>query len=543
MIKNSFGLAIFATTASFSLGLMLSGCGDSGSTAPNPLEGDTSAKVVFNYSVLAQKLSAKTDIPANIASVKYSFKGVDENQKAFTDTSDKYTYKFAHKDQAYDQKVTIKDVSTYATEVTAAYYDVNNELVAVGVDKLDWDKTTKVAEVKDPTVKTVDENSIFALTTDNLVISKDGQVKLTLEITPSEGDKAVDMTDLATFSGMDEKVFAHSEDDPAGLYTGIGYGKSGQVSASIGTKKAELDKAIYVTDQTPAKIEFSLLPIEGKEIALDNEFADYRHTFMLYAADENELFGLKVAGTDLSYESGKNFYYAINEQPFAVYATEYTNADNKGPQPDYPVNITGSDKVSVDINIYSDQQIDKKYVHLEVENGSVLKATKVDSNSTDYLVTTKYDDGSDQGLTDDMLITVEIPNTQLAFVRKGIETVSPEDLFAADVRVDPATQVLEYKSLELKGIIDLPMGRCVANIPESMIPADQYPNLKEARYLTPNQTTKPISSILTTYEHIGSGNEYAITVTGRPESNIIVGIERSEDAVYPELWATQILCY
>ncbi len=542
MTKNTFAFTL-TTAATLSLSLMLSGCGDGGSTAPNPLEGDTSSKVVFNYSVLAQKLSAKTDIPANIASVKYSFKGVDENQKAFTDTSDKYTYKFAHKDQAYDQKVTIKDISTYATEVTAAYYDVNNELVAVGVDKLDWDKTTKVAEVKDPTVKTVDENSIFALTTDNLVISKDGQVKLTLEVIPAGGDKAVDITDLATIDGMDEKVFAHSEGDSVGLYTGIDYGKSGTVSAAIGSKKVELDKAIYVTDQTPAKIEFSLLPIEGKEIALDNEFADYRHTFMLYAADENELFGLKVAGTDLSYESGKNFYYAINEQPFAVYATEYTNADNKGPQPDYPVNITGSDKVSVDMNIYSDQQIDKKYVHLEVENGSVLKATKVDSNSTDYLVTTKYDDGSDQGLTDDMLITVEIPNTKLAFVRKCIETVSPEDLFAADVRVDPATQVLEYKSLELKGIIDLPMGRCVANIPESMIPADQYPNLKEARYLTPNQTTKPISSILTTYEHIGSGNEYAITVNGRPESNIIVGIERSEDAVYPELWATQILCY
>ena len=542
MTKNTFAFTL-TTAATLSLSLMLSGCGDGGSTAPNPLEGDTSSKVVFNYSVLAQKLSAKTDIPANIASVKYSFKGVDENQKAFTDTSDKYTYKFAHKDQAYDQKVTIKDISTYATEVTAAYYDVNNELVAVGVDKLDWDKTTKVAEVKDPTVKTVDENSIFALTTDNLVISKDGQVKLTLEVIPAGGDKAVDITDLATIDGMDEKVFAHSEGDSVGLYTGIDYGKSGTVSAAIGSKKVELDKAIYVTDQTPAKIEFSLLPIEGKEIALDNEFADYRHTFMLYAADENELFGLKVAGTDLSYESGKNFYYAINEQPFAVYATEYTNADNKGPQPDYPVNITGSDKVSVDMNIYSDQQIDKKYVHLEVVNGSVLKATKVDSNSTDYLVTTKYDDGSDQGLTDDMLITVEIPNTKLAFVRKCIETVSPEDLFAADVRVDPATQVLEYKSLELKGIIDLPMGRCVANIPESMIPADQYPNLKEARYLTPNQTTKPISSILTTYEHIGSGNEYAITVNGRPESNIIVGIERSEDAVYPELWATQILCY
>lgn len=543
--KNAFGFVTLVATASLSLGLMVCGCGDSGSTSPyfdNHVD-PAASRVVFDYNVLAQGLSAKTEIDFNIANVKYIFKGVDENQKSFTDASDKYVYKFTHKNTAYDQQVTIYGVNENTTEVTAAYYDTKGELVAVGVDKLDWDKTNKIAQVKDPKVQTVDKNSVFVLTADNLLISKDGQVKLTLEITPSGGDKAVDMTDFAIIGGMDEKVFIHNEADPAGLYTGFEYGKSGTVSATIGSQKIELDKAIYVTDQTPAKIEFSLLPIDGKEIALDNEFADYRHTFMLYAADENELFGLKVAGTDLSYESGKNFYYAINEQPFAVYATEYTNADNKGPQPDYPVNITGSDKVSVDINIYSDQQFDKKYVHLEVEDSSVLKATKVDSNNTDYLVTTKYDDGSDKGLTDDMVITVEIPNTKLAFVRKGIETVSPEDLFAADVRVDPATQVLEYKSLELKGIIDLPMGRCVTNIPESMIAADKYPNLKEARYLTPNQTTKPISSILTTYEHIGSSNEYAITVNGRPESNIVIGIDRPEGAVYPELWATQILCY
>lgn len=234
MIKNAFCFASLVATASLGLGLMVCGCGDGGSTTPNPLEGDTSSKVVFNYSVLAQKLSAKTEISANIASVKYSFKGVDENQKAFTDSSDKYVYKFTHKDQAYDQKVIIKDVSMHTIEVTAAYYNENNELVAIGVDQLDWDKTTKVAKVETPKVQLLGQDATASLSVDNYVIPKSGQVKLTFEITPTEGAKAVDMTDFATFSGLDEKVFAHSEDEPVGFYTGKNYGKSDTVFASIG---------------------------------------------------------------------------------------------------------------------------------------------------------------------------------------------------------------------------------------------------------------------------------------------------------------------
>ncbi len=533
MIKNSFGLAIFAATASLGLGFMLSGCGDSGSTAPNPLEGDTSSKVVFNYSVLAQKLSAKTDIPANIASVKYSFKGVDENQKAFTDNSDKYTYKFAHKDQAYDRKVAIKDVSIYATEVTAAYYDVNNELVAVGVDKLDWDKTTKVAEVKDPTVKTVDENSIFALTTDNLVISKDGQVKLTLEITPSEGDKAVDMTDLATFSGMDEKVFAHSEDDPAGLYTGIGYGKSGTVSAAIGSKKVELDKAIYVTDQTPSKIEISFLPIDGKEVSVLKDSEGIKGVFMFYAADPEQVFGLKIASNDVAYIKEQKYNYAINELPLAILATEFTNADDKGPQPDYPVDITASDKLSVTTENTSGEEN-----YLAIKDHFTLQATGVnyDNEKRLYNVKAKYDDGTSEGLTDQIVVRLEETYGRLAFVEKEAlgRELTTDDIYAGNIWVK-AGQTFEH-SLVLKGVVFLYNGYTVLDIPESMIPANKYPNLKEPRYSFPDQATKSVYEVVTTYEHIGSGNSYKIATTGLPEVQLIMDIDRPKDAAYPELW-------
>ena len=537
MIKNSFGLAIFATTASFSLGLMLSGCGDSGSTAPNPLEGDTSAKVVFNYSVLAQKLSAKTDIPANIASVKYSFKGVDENQKAFTDNSDKYVYKFAHKDQAYDQKVTIKDVSTYATEVTAAYYDINDELVAVGVDKLDWDKTTKVAKVEEPTVQMVDENSLLTLTTDNLVISKDGQVKLTLEVIPSEGDKAVDMTDLATFSGMDEKVFAHSEGDSVGLYTGIDYGKSGQVSASIGTKKAELDKAIYVTDQTPSKIEISFLPIDGKEVSVLKYNDDTKGVFMFYAADPEQVFGLKIASNDVAYIKEQKYNYAINELPLAIFATEFTNVADKGPQPDYAVAITDSDKLSVTTENTSGEEN-----YLAVKDHFILQATGVnyDNERRLYNVKAKYDDGTFEGLSDQIVVRLEETHGQLAFVEKEAlgRELTTDDIYAGNIWVKEG-QTYEH-SLVLKGVVFLYNGYTVLDIPESMIPADQYPNLKEPRYSFPEQATKSVYEIVTTYEHIGSGNDYKIATTGLPEVQLTIDIDRPEDAAYPELWTPEV---
>ena len=533
MIKNAFCFASLVATASLGLGLMVCGCGDGGSTTPNPLEGDTSSKVVFNYSVLAQKLSAKTEISANIASVKYSFKGVDENQKAFTDSSDKYVYKFTHKNQAYDQKVIIKDVSMYTTEVTAAYYNENNELVAIGVDQLDWDKTTKVAKVETPKVQLLDQDATASLSVDNYVIPKSGQVKLTFEITPTEGAKAVDMTDLATFSGLDEKVFAHSEDEPVGFYTGISYGKSDTVSASIGAQKAELDKVIYVTDQTPSKIEISFLPIDGKEVSVFKDNEGIKGVFIFYAADPEQVFGLKIASNDVAYIKEQKYNYAINELPLAILATEFTNADDKGPQPDYAVDITDSDKLSVTTENTSGEEN-----YLAVKDHFTLQATGLNSDNerSMYNVKAKYDDGTSEGLTDQIVVRLKKTYGRLAFVEKEAwgRELTTDDIYAGNIWVKEG-QTFEH-SLVLKGVVFLYNGYTVLDIPESMIPADQYPNLKEPRYSFPEQATKSVYEVVTTYEHIGSGNDYKITTTGLPEVQLIMDIDRPEDASYPELW-------
>ena len=533
MIKNAFCFASLVATASLGLGLMVCGCGDGGSTTPNPLEGDTSSKVVFNYSVLAQKLSAKSEISANIASVKYSFKGVDENQKAFTDSSDKYVYKFTHKNQAYDQKVIIKDVSMYTTEVTAAYYNENNELVAIGVDQLDWDKTTKVAKVETPKVQLLDQDATASLSVDNYVIPKSGQVKLTFEITPTEGAKAVDMTDLATFSGLDEKVFAHSEDEPVGFYTGISYGKSDTVSASIGAQKAELDKVIYVTDQTPSKIEISFLPIDGKEVSVFKDNEGIKGVFIFYAADPEQVFGLKIASNDVAYIKEQKYNYAINELPLAILATEFTNADDKGPQPDYAVDITDSDKLSVTTENTSGEEN-----YLAVKDHFTLQATGLNSDNerSMYNVKAKYDDGTSEGLTDQIVVRLKKTYGRLAFVEKEAwgRELTTDDIYAGNIWVKEG-QTFEH-SLVLKGVVFLYNGYTVLDIPESMIPADQYPNLKEPRYSFPEQATKSVYEVVTTYEHIGSGNDYKITTTGLPEVQLIMDIDRPEDASYPELW-------
>ena len=101
MRKNTFGFAVLAATASLGLGLVVSGCGDSGSTTPNPLGPQkANGQVIFDYNILSKSL-AKTDVDANIATVKYAFSGTNAEKEAFTDIKDAYAYTFEHKSEAY----------------------------------------------------------------------------------------------------------------------------------------------------------------------------------------------------------------------------------------------------------------------------------------------------------------------------------------------------------------------------------------------------------------------------------------------------------
>ena len=50
--KNTFRFATLVATVGLGVGLLAGGCGDGGSTTPNPL-GTTDYKVIFQYNSLA----------------------------------------------------------------------------------------------------------------------------------------------------------------------------------------------------------------------------------------------------------------------------------------------------------------------------------------------------------------------------------------------------------------------------------------------------------------------------------------------------------
>ena len=219
--------------------------------------------------------------------------------------------------------------------------------------------------------------------------------------------------------------------------------------------------------------------------------------------------------------------------PLAILATEFTNADDKGPQPDYAVDITDSDKLSVTTENTSGEEN-----YLAVKDHFTLQATGLNSDNerSMYNVKAKYDDGTSEGLTDQIVVRLKETHGRLAFVEKEAwgRELTTDDIYAGNIWVKEG-QTFEH-SLVLKGVVFLYNGYTVLDIPESMIPADQYPNLKEPRYSFPEQATKSVYEVVTTYEHIGSGNDYKITTTGLPEVQLIMDIDRPEDASYPELW-------
>lgn len=561
MRKNAFGFAIGTAVVGLSLGLAIYGCGDSGSTTPNPLDGSTpnppiveTSKVIFDYNVLSKSL-AKTDVDAKIATVKYAFSGTNAEKEAFTDIKDAYTYTFEHKSEAYEQQVTIDEVNISADKVTAAYYDSDNNLVAIGINDLEWNEDSKTAHVSQPRVDIIDENSAVILNADPYVVPKGEQTALTLMVTPSiEGADAVDMTAFASFSDIDEKVLATVAGQP-GLYTGVEYSSQVglQPTATIGKNiKATIDQPIYVTDQKLTSLEIRPADIDGVKITVLDKHEFYepyeggQYFHMLYADEVLKANGymLSTVGKKVVTFYPKNIYSnatplapiinaAANDQPMQVIAS-YSNIAGQGPVPPQ-MNVTNDTNTIIEskreVRTWATPSAtDVDYMTV---NGNVLHVDGVNTSDNFYSVSAKYNDLTSNSLT----VAVSSASAYVAFVDKDTGKWMPNQIkytnggaigynmsLAAMVRTNSIWKYGEKCDLYVSEIID---------IPTAWIAEGQYPNVG---------SIDTAAAGISEYKQTAAGaNSYSLKLGEWPSTDTYLQIDRPTDATYPVLYKNKIV--
>ncbi|MGM9998933.1 MAG: hypothetical protein ACI38Q_06025 [Candidatus Bruticola sp.] len=397
--KNTFRFAAF-TAAALGLGLLVSGCGDGGSTNPNPLNGDI-GRIIYNYNVLAQAAAtARADVDAQIASVQYSLDGELTR-----------TYNFEHKNVDTDVNVEIQNVDRNVQTVTAAYFDAEGALIAVGVDKLNW--IDKVATVSDPQIITIGDDPTFDFSASSYIIAPNGETELSVKVVPSEyAGEAIDITDFAVFYGIDKDVLAPVADGSYGEYYGVDYGiiDNEDAYAMISGRKEHisLNEDIYVTDQTPSSIE--LAPADP-EVDVER-VEDRNETSILYAPDDKSSFGLDKVTIHSSVDS----VLPINKMALKVTALEYTNVEGKGPQPVVSGGVDITDDTNVGITIEPLVETDGQ-ASITGDKSVVITAVDASHEKNAYSVVATY--GESEEVTSDMNLYVEEHKSNLAFASEG----------------------------------------------------------------------------------------------------------------------------
>ena len=414
--KNKFNFATLVTTVGLGVGLMLSGCGDSGSTTPNSLNGgDTpqpptpeppisdTYKVTFQYNSLAKNLG-RTEVASDIVNVKYVFYGKTEN-KEFT-TAPTKAYEFKHEAAAQEQDITIdatevEELNADIYAVTAAYYSENDELLAVGYDTINW-QGGKAVTIADPDLYTVTDNDQLSLIADKYVVKPSEDVTLNLTLnSASSAVKAYDLTPFATFSQLndpenpDTASLVADENAANGQFKAAAYGRVMPV-ASIDSKiKRAPDKVIYVTDQTPKSIE--LRPANSQISFGSDTKTDVDKSFFLTYIPEPRDLGEKETVTVqcCDWKTGNTplgeVTFALGEVPMQAIAT-YTKEPDKGPQP------LQSDIIKdVELTTAFSGEGVATYYGLKSNNGTLVASVlgNLYSEWETYTVTAKYGQLSD----------------------------------------------------------------------------------------------------------------------------------------------------
>ena len=382
--KNTFRFATFAAVASLGLGLMISGCGDGGSTTPNPLNAKF-GQVTFNYNVLAQT-TARADIAENIVSVKYIFFGVENGARFMTEP---VTHNFIHGENDAIDDVTVKNVSLDASGVIAAYYDKDGQLVAMGEDEIKFDEGKEVVETPEVTDLA---NATYSMTASQYVIApKDETV---IGLTAVAGDKTYNVTPFVTIEGINEAVLAYVQDTNKGAtYQGAEYGtiEANTIKATVNGTAYTIDKPIYVTDQTPNAIKIVADQVDGKDVTTVAATEEANEALTVVLAGEKSILANEKA-VELTAEGKDAIRYAVNEQPIAVIATGYTNVDGKGPQPkDVETEIEDLSKITLVSGTEATAKAEGLNLIAAAEGNTVVTATYKVSDEETVESTNKLD--------------------------------------------------------------------------------------------------------------------------------------------------------
>ena len=382
--KNTFRFATFAAVASLGLGLMISGCGDGGSTTPNPLNAKF-GQVTFNYNVLAQT-TARADIAENIVSVKYIFFGVENGARFMTEP---VTHNFIHGENDAIDDVTVKNVSLDASGVIAAYYDKDGQLVAMGEDEIEFDEGKEVVETPEVTDLA---NATYSMTASQYVIApKDETV---IGLTAVAGDKTYNVTPFVTIEGINEAVLAYVQDTNQGAtYQGAEYGtiEANTIKVTVNGTAYTIDKPIYVTDQTPNAIKIVADQVDGKDVTTVAATEEANEALTVVLAGEKSILANEKA-VELTAEGKDAIRYAVNEQPIAVIATGYTNVDGKGPQPkDVETEIEDLSKITLVSGTEATAKAEGLNLIAAAEGNTVVTATYKVSDEETVESTNKLD--------------------------------------------------------------------------------------------------------------------------------------------------------
>lgn len=445
---------------------------------------------------------AADSLPANVTNIQYIYSDSEGNQvgKSNSETIDRSSSTTTVED---------KDAPGTAVKVIIIYLDKDGNFVATDEKDIDWSNdgngnTTGTVESSDP--NELDKNAKLVLKADKYAVKPAEQVKLTCLLLSGDGS-SLDVTNLAAFSNVYGDVLKNAGGE-AGVYQAVGYnGKHGGIADKIsvtastasGEQTVQIDKPIYVTDQSVADIKLAPADIDGKTVTVNDNNTPHDPTddysIIVYVPDEvkgetvHQTFNQKV-GT-FSRHGLYEEVDAINEQPMVALAS-YTSDPEKGPSPS-GVDVTEQTVFSAeDVTV-----LVKDLPFAPTMQGNVVCPT-LDFSSMKYntdmgqrykiKVTGKYINGDEEISAFTNVQTVAgWAHTSFAFKNDDgtFKPVSYElndcvygerkvgEAINCGVKSDPSSFISQ--KFYMKGVICRTGKYFLCDIPEELLPADGYP--------------------------------------------------------------------